>query len=73
MATKDLRHYFQPWNDSLRRASQTTIDSVNKELSNIRQNDGPKSRGEYIKISAKDRTVIGEYAANNGISAAIRH
>ena len=77
MATKDLRHYFQPRNDSLRSVSQTTIDSVNKELSSIRQNDGLKSRGEYfgeyIKISAKDRAVIGEYAARNGISAAIRH
>ena len=73
MATKDLRHYFQPRNYSLRSVSQTTIDSVNKELSSIRQNDGLKSRGEYIKISAKDCAVIGEYAAKNGILAAIRH
>ena len=36
----------------------------------IRQSDGPKSRGKYIKITAKDRAIIVEYAAN-GIAAAI--
>ena len=27
--------------------------------------------GEYIKLTAKDRATIGEYAAKNGIAAAI--
>ena len=33
----------------------------------------PKNRGKYIKLPAKDRATIGEYAAKNGIAAAIRH
>ena len=43
--------------------SQATIDSVNKELSSIRQSDGPNSRAKYIKIIAKDQAIIVEYAA----------
>jgi len=76
MVNKDLTYYFQPWNNRpglSSSISQTTIDLVSKELSSIRQNDGPKNQGEYIKISAKDHAFIGEYAAKNGISAAIRH
>ena len=76
MAGKDLTHYFQRRNDKQglpSSVSQTCIDSVNKELSSIKQSVGPNSRGEYIKITAKDRAVIGEYAAKNGIAAAIRH
>ena len=56
--------------------SQTTIDSVNRELSgvsSVSQSNGPKSRGEYLKINAKERATIGEYAAKNGIAAAICH
>ena len=30
-------------------------------------------RGAYLKISAKDKAVIGEYASKNGVAAAIRH
>ena len=66
MAGKDLTHYFQRRNDKQglpSSVSQTCIDLVNKELSSIKQSVGPNSRGEYIKITAKDRAVIGEYAA----------
>ena len=31
-----------------------------------------KMRGKYIKLTAKDRVTIGEYAEKNGITAAIR-
>ena len=61
------------WLAEYHRQRGATIDSVNRELLSIRQNDGPMSQGEYIKISAKDRAVIGEYAAKNGISAAIHY
>ena len=76
MAGKDLTHYFQRRNDKQglpSSVSQTCIDSVNKELLSIKQSGSPKSRGEYIKITAKDQVVIREYAAKNGIAAAIRH
>ena len=77
MAAKDLSYYFQHQNDRLglpNSMSQTCIDSVNQELSSIRQSDGSKSRGEYIKNNyTKDRAVISEYAAKNGIAAATRH
>ena len=66
MTAKDLTDYFQPQNDRLglpSSISQATIDSVNKELSGIRQSDDPKSRSKYIKITAKDRAIIVEYAA----------
>ena len=57
--------------------SQSTIDAVNREVLRIsstsQSDEAPKMQGEYIKITAKDRATIGEYAAKNGIAAAIRH
>ena len=35
--------------------------------------DVSKTWGEYIKLTAKDQATIGEYAAKNGIVAAICH
>lgn len=81
MATKDITCYFKHNGPSalLNSVSRLTIDSVNRELvavSSVSQSDGPKngkSRGEYNKISAKERAIICEYAAKNGIAAAIHH
>ena len=46
-----------------------TANTHYRELSSLSQSDGPKRRGEYIKITAKDQAVIGEYAANGTCSA----
>ena len=79
MATKDLYCYFKRDRQSSlpNGISQSTINAVNKEVAAIastQNNDSPKTRrGEYIKVTAKDRATIGEYAAKNGIAAAIRH
>ena len=62
-------HYFKRERPSACLAAYHSL--VNRELSSLSQSDGPKMRGEYIKITAKDRAVIGEYAAN-GTAAAIR-
>ena len=54
--------------------SQSTINSVNRELaavSTVSQSDDLKSRGEYFKVCAKERAVIGKYTAKNGITATI--
>ena len=62
--------------------SQSTIDAVQVELSKVYSYDktNPNSvvsctrkRGPYIKISPKDRAAIGQYAAQNGIAAAMHH
>ena len=78
MATKNLYQYFKrdrqsslPDNISL-----STIDAVNKEvkrIASVQSDDVSKTRGKYIKLTAKDRATIGEYAAKNGIAAAIHH
>ena len=78
MATKHLTYYFKRAGPSLLPSSlsQATIDSVNRELSgvsSVSQSNGLKSRGEHLKINAKERATIGEYAAKNGIAAAIHH
>ena len=78
MTTKDLTYYFKCAGPSSLPSSlsQATIDSVNRDLSgvlSVSQSIGPKSRGEYLKINAKERAAIGDYAAKNGIAAAIRH
>ena len=77
MATKDLFHYFKQDNQSsLVGISQSTIDAVNREVSRVsssQSDKAPKIRGEYIKITAKDRATVGEYSVKNGIAAAIHH
>ena len=77
-ATKDLFHYFKRDSQSSlpKTASQSTIDAVNREVSRVsssQSDKASKTQGEYIKITAKDRATVGEYAAKNGIAAAIRH
>ena len=68
MATKDLYCYFkQDRQSSLPNGiSQSTINAVNKEVAAVastQNDDSPKTRwGEYIKVTAKDRATIGEYA-----------
>ena len=55
--------------------SLLTIDAVNKEvktIASVRSEDVSKTRGEYIKLTAKDQATIGEYTTKNGIAAAIR-
>ena len=78
MATKDLTYYFKRARLSSlpSNLSQATIDSVNRELSevsSVRQSNGPKSQGEHLKINAKEQATTGEYAAKNVIAAAIHH
>ena len=78
LATKDLYCYFkQDRQSSLPNGiSQSTINAVNKEvvaIASTHNDNSPKTRGEYIKITAKDRATIREYAAKNGIAAAIHH
>ena len=77
MATKDLTYYFKHARPSSLPSSmsQATIDSMNRELSEygVSQSNGPKRQGEYLKISAKEGAVIGEYAAKNSNAAAICH
>ena len=64
-------HYFKRERPSACLAAYHSL--VNRELSSLSQSDGPKRRGEHIKITAKDRAVIGEYAAiANGTAAAVR-
>ena len=80
MATKDISFYFKRDRQSLpSNISHSTIDAVNKEVAksaSSQSDDGGddvlKSRGEYIKITARDRATVGEYA-KNGNAAAIRH
>ena len=78
MATKDLCCYFkQDTQSSLPNGiSQSTINAVNKEvvvIASTQNDDFLKTRGEYIKVTAKDQTTIGEYGVKNRIAAAIRH
>ena len=80
---KDIREYFKRKTPRLpTEISQSTIDRVQVELSKVcsYEKTDPNGaggctskRGPYIKISPKDRAVIGQYAAQNGIAAAIRH
>ena len=77
MATKNLYQYFKrdrqsslPGNISL-----STTDAVNKEvkiIASVQSDAVSKTRGKYIKLTAKDQATIGEYTAKNGIAAAIR-
>ena len=32
-----------------------------------------KTRGEYIKLTDKEKAIVGEYAAKHGIAAAMRY
>lgn len=75
---KDIRAYFKQTAEISAKLppdiSKSTIDAVQKELSEICSSDKDCSkRGPYIKVSTKDGAVIGGYAARNGIAAAIRH
>ena len=59
MAMKDISFYFKRDRQSLpNNISQSTIDAVNKEVAKCASDDGgddvPKSRGKYIKITARD-------------------
>ena len=43
--------------------SQSTINTVNKKVAAIastQNDDSPKTQGEYIKMTAKDQSIIGE-------------
>ena len=79
MATKDISFYFKRDRQTLPTSiSHSTIDAMNKEVakSTSSQSAGGGEdvcRGKYIKITARDRATVGEYAAKNGIAAAIRH
>ena len=63
--------------------SQATIKAVRKEVNEIvnprgdGSEDGEASngskRGFYIKISGKEKAIVGEYAYNHGVAAAMRH
>jgi len=52
------------------------IAAANKEVSQLAKKHsglGEKTRGPYLKISAKKKADIGKYAAENGIVAAVCH
>ena len=54
--------------------SLSTIDAVNKKvkiIASVQSDDISKTRGKYIKLTAKNRATIGEYAAENRIAAAV--
>ena len=87
--TKDITYYFKGCSkfDVSKLPpdiSQSTIVAVENEVKAVVCSDKAGStcettpaaanrRGAYLKISAKDRAVIGEYASKNGVAAAIRH
>ena len=79
MAIKDLFHYFKRYGQTslLKNTSQYTIDAVHREITKIcsqLQSDGSSKESRQVyQLTAKDRATIGEYAAKNGIAAAIRH
>ena len=61
---------------------QSTVNAVENELKSMEITSSSSSettpsagnnRGVYLKISAKDRAMIGEYASKNGVAAAIHH
>ena len=83
---KDLTYYFKPkpkCNFDLsklsRSVSQATIKAIQKEVDRVvssDREDGAASngkRGVYLKILGTDKAMIGEYANNHGVAAAIRH
>ena len=43
-----------------------------KIIASVQSDAVSKTRGKYIKLTAKDQATIGEYTAKNGIAAAIR-
>ena len=54
---------------------QSTVKAVENELKSVAATFSPAAsnkRGAYLKISAKDKAIIGEYASKNGVAAAIR-
>ena len=77
MTTKNLYQYFKRDRQSLlpNNISLSTIDNVNKEvktIASVQSDEVLMTRGEYIKLTAKDWATIGKYAAKNEIAAAIR-
>ena len=78
MTTKNLYQYFKRDRQSSlpNNISLSTIDNVNKEvktIASVQSDEILKTRGEYIKLTAKDWATIGEYAAKNEIAAASCH
>ena len=86
---KDITYYFKRCSKFdvsklLPDISQSTIVAVENEVKAVVCSNesvttsettpaAANRRGAYLKISAKDKAVIGEYASKNGVAAAIRH
>ena len=69
--TRDITYYFKTAKPSglTSSVSQSTIDCVRKELTATCR----KKRGEYVKLEGDKKVIDGEYAAQHGTAAAIRH
>ena len=81
---KSLYHYFKrdsllpsPTGPLSKEVPATAISAANKEvlecLKHSEDEKGAKKRGTYQKYSGDIKAKIGNYAAVNGTSAAIRH
>jgi len=63
--------------------SHTTIKAVQNEVNGVivnpQQDDGGASstnggkRGVYLKLSGKEKALVGEYAYNHGVATAMQH
>ena len=53
----------------------SSILAANKEMKTVLDcsNDCKKKRGNYEHLSTRDKAKIAKYAAENGVTAAIRH
>ena len=75
MAKKTIEDYFKTADaftkDLPASILRSTVQAVREELRVVQERADAK-RGEYQKVSPEDKARIGQYAARNGVSAALR-
>ena len=62
-------------NDDDKRSNQTSPTSckeVHNEICRLVETKPEKKRGQYLKVSSKEKAVFGKYASKNGAASAVR-
>ena len=62
-------------NDDDKRSNQTLptlCKEVHNEICRLVETKPEKKRGQYLKVSPKEKAVIGKYASKNGVASAVR-
>ena len=76
MAKKTIRDYYETVDtftkDLPASIQRSSVQAVSNALKVIEEH-AEGQRGEYQKISPEDKAEIGQYAAKNGVSAALHH